>query len=66
MITLWTGGELAAAMQARPIGALPSGVGGLSIDTRSLQPGDAFGWNGGPWETHMTILRSLKRPRRLS
>ena len=29
-------------MAGRPIGAMPEGVGGISIDTRSLKPGDAF------------------------
>ena len=41
MSMLWSGAELAAAMQARVAGVLPAGVGGISIDTRSLQPGDA-------------------------
>ncbi len=39
---LWTPDAMAAAMQARPEGALPSAVTGLSIDTRTLQAGDAF------------------------
>ncbi len=42
MSMLWTGGDIAAQMQARALGALPAGIGGLSIDTRSLLPGDAF------------------------
>jgi UDP-N-acetylmuramoyl-tripeptide--D-alanyl-D-alanine ligase len=39
---LWTGAALAAATGGRPIGALPEAVTGVSIDTRSLKPGDAF------------------------
>ncbi len=39
---LWTGPELAAATGGRPIGALPTAVTGVSIDTRTLKPGDAF------------------------
>jgi len=39
---LWTGEELRQAMGARVIGALPDAIDGASIDTRTLQPGDAF------------------------
>ena len=39
---LWTVKAMADAMQAHVRGAVPSSVGGLSIDTRTLQPGDAF------------------------
>ena len=42
MSALWTGDELAAAMDGRPVGKLPEAIGGISIDTRSLQAGDAF------------------------
>lgn len=38
---LWTGDALVAAMQARAIGGAPD-VHGVSIDTRTLQPGDLF------------------------
>ncbi|HHZ09619.1 MAG TPA: UDP-N-acetylmuramoylalanyl-D-glutamyl-2, 6-diaminopimelate--D-alanyl-D-alanine ligase, partial [Rhizobiales bacterium] len=31
-----------AAMAGRPVGTMPEGVGGISIDSRSLAPGDAF------------------------
>ncbi|WP_292218658.1 UDP-N-acetylmuramoylalanyl-D-glutamyl-2,6-diaminopimelate--D-alanyl-D-alanine ligase, partial [Mesorhizobium sp.] len=30
------------AMGGRPIGVMPQGISGISIDSRSLQPGDAF------------------------
>ena len=39
---LWTGEEACEAMQARCIGALPARIEGISIDTRSLKPGDLF------------------------
>ncbi|MBB3999336.1 UDP-N-acetylmuramoylalanyl-D-glutamyl-2,6-diaminopimelate--D-alanyl-D-alanine ligase [Aureimonas pseudogalii] len=39
---LWTGAAIAEATGGRPIGAMPSSVGGVSIDTRSLEPGDVF------------------------
>lgn len=39
---LWSGEQLLAAMGARADGPMPATVGGISIDTRSLQPGDAF------------------------
>ncbi|MGC1780728.1 MAG: UDP-N-acetylmuramoylalanyl-D-glutamyl-2,6-diaminopimelate--D-alanyl-D-alanine ligase [Xanthobacteraceae bacterium] len=39
---LWTTEAMAGAMTAQRQGPLPDGVPGLSIDTRSLQPGDAF------------------------
>ena len=42
MSLLWLTNDLVEAMGGRPIGTMPEGVGGISIDTRSLQPGDAF------------------------
>jgi UDP-N-acetylmuramoyl-tripeptide--D-alanyl-D-alanine ligase len=42
MSVLWTSAELVAAMDGRPFGTLPESVGGISIDTRSMAPGDAF------------------------
>lgn len=39
---LWSGERLVAAMEARPVGGVPAAVTGASIDTRTLQPGDAF------------------------
>jgi len=39
---LWTLDTMAAAMKAERAGALRRGVPGLSIDTRSIQPGEAF------------------------
>jgi UDP-N-acetylmuramoyl-tripeptide--D-alanyl-D-alanine ligase len=39
---LWTGLALVAPLSARVDGRLPAGVNGVSIDTRTLQPGDLF------------------------
>ncbi len=39
---LWTGQEMVDAMHARPFHGLPEKVTGISIDSRTLQPGDAF------------------------
>ena len=42
MSLLWTMEELVAATGGRPIGRALEGVTGISIDTRTLNPGDAF------------------------
>ncbi|TIM61772.1 MAG: UDP-N-acetylmuramoylalanyl-D-glutamyl-2, 6-diaminopimelate--D-alanyl-D-alanine ligase, partial [Mesorhizobium sp.] len=42
MSFLWTSEDLVAAMGGRPLGPMPEGIGGISIDSRSLEPGDAF------------------------
>jgi UDP-N-acetylmuramoyl-tripeptide--D-alanyl-D-alanine ligase len=42
MKPLWTSDALVEATGGRPLGLLPAGIGGISIDTRTLQPGDAF------------------------
>ena len=42
MSALWTVEKMIEAMGARPVGRLPESVAGISIDTRSLEPGDAF------------------------
>ncbi len=39
---LWTLDAMSAAMRADPRGPLPDGVGGLSIDTRTIGAGEAF------------------------
>ena len=39
---LWTVEAMAAAMGARREGALPDSVRGISIDSRSIGPGEAF------------------------
>jgi UDP-N-acetylmuramoyl-tripeptide--D-alanyl-D-alanine ligase len=42
MASLWDGHDLLAAMSARCVGGFPEAVNGVSIDTRTLQPGDLF------------------------
>ncbi|MGN6464653.1 MAG: UDP-N-acetylmuramoylalanyl-D-glutamyl-2,6-diaminopimelate--D-alanyl-D-alanine ligase [Rhizobiaceae bacterium] len=42
MSTLWTSDAMVEAMGGRPLGRLPDAVSGISIDTRTLAPGDAF------------------------
>ncbi|WP_315923876.1 UDP-N-acetylmuramoylalanyl-D-glutamyl-2,6-diaminopimelate--D-alanyl-D-alanine ligase [Mesorhizobium sp. SP-1A] len=42
MTLLWTSDALVEATGGRPVGNMPAGVTGISIDSRSLQPGDAF------------------------
>lgn len=42
MSALWTVEAMARAMGAERHGALPHGVSGLSIDTRTMEPGEAF------------------------
>jgi UDP-N-acetylmuramoyl-tripeptide--D-alanyl-D-alanine ligase len=42
MTPLWTTEAMAKAMRAQPQGALPDSISGLSIDTRTLNRGEAF------------------------
>ena len=42
MTPLWTAQEMIEAMDGRPVGALPDGVTGISIDSRTVGAGDAF------------------------
>ncbi|MET3523102.1 UDP-N-acetylmuramoylalanyl-D-glutamyl-2,6-diaminopimelate--D-alanyl-D-alanine ligase [Mesorhizobium sp. M4B.F.Ca.ET.215.01.1.1] len=42
MSLLWTSDALVDAMGGRPIGVMPQGISGISIDSRSLESGDAF------------------------
>ncbi|MGD9767689.1 MAG: UDP-N-acetylmuramoylalanyl-D-glutamyl-2,6-diaminopimelate--D-alanyl-D-alanine ligase [Pseudolabrys sp.] len=42
MSALWTIEAMAKAMNATRQGALPASISGISIDTRTVQPGDAF------------------------
>ncbi|MFZ0839994.1 MAG: Mur ligase domain-containing protein, partial [Xanthobacteraceae bacterium] len=39
---LWTIDDMAAAMAARRAGTLPEAVTGISIDSRTIKPGEAF------------------------
>ena len=42
MEQLWSSDELLTAMNGRPVGELPSGVTGISIDSRDVPKGAAF------------------------
>ncbi|MEX0956825.1 MAG: UDP-N-acetylmuramoylalanyl-D-glutamyl-2,6-diaminopimelate--D-alanyl-D-alanine ligase [Rhizobiaceae bacterium] len=42
MSALWATDDLLAATHGRPLGHLPEQISGISIDSRSLTPGDAF------------------------
>lgn len=39
---LWNSADMVEAMEGRPVGILPAGITGISIDTRSLKEGEAF------------------------
>lgn len=39
---LWATREMTAAMEGRPVGVLPEGITGISIDSRSIGKGEAF------------------------
>lgn len=42
MSLLWSSDAMIAAMNGRPVGKLPEGITGISIDTRTLRDGEAF------------------------
>ncbi|MCX8279606.1 UDP-N-acetylmuramoylalanyl-D-glutamyl-2,6-diaminopimelate--D-alanyl-D-alanine ligase [Phyllobacterium sp. 0TCS1.6C] len=42
MSLLWTSDAMLEAMNGRPVGTLPEGITGISIDTRTLKEGEAF------------------------
>ncbi|SIQ54185.1 UDP-N-acetylmuramoyl-tripeptide--D-alanyl-D-alanine ligase [Rhizobium sp. RU35A] len=42
MTWLWNTAEMMAVMGGRPVGSGPAGVTGISIDSRSITPGEAF------------------------
>ena len=64
MASLWTGTTCCAAMSARCVGGCPEAVNGVSIDTRTLQPGDLFFAIKGEPATAMTSSpRRLRRAR---
>src|SRR6202162_4774099 len=58
---LWTSAARAAAMRAQVKGALPQAVTGLSIDSRTLAPGDAyFAIRGAVHDGHDFVAAALK------
>jgi UDP-N-acetylmuramoyl-tripeptide--D-alanyl-D-alanine ligase len=60
-IALWTSGAMAAAMRADRNGALPESISGLSIDTRTIAPGEAyFAIKGDVHDGHDFVAAALK------
>jgi UDP-N-acetylmuramoyl-tripeptide--D-alanyl-D-alanine ligase len=58
---LWTSDAMAAAMRAEIQGALPEGITGLSIDSRTLELGDAyFAIKGAVHDGHAFVDAALK------
>jgi UDP-N-acetylmuramoyl-tripeptide--D-alanyl-D-alanine ligase len=58
---LWTSAAMAEAMRAAAQGSLPSGVIGLSIDSRTLRPGEAyFAIKGDVHDGHSFVEAALK------
>lgn len=41
-VPLWRADDMIAAMNARPVNGVPDRVDGISIDSRTIKPGDAF------------------------
>jgi len=59
---LWTSQEMAAAMRATFNGALPQAVTGLSIDTRTIEPGQAyFAIKGDVHDGHDFVAAALEK-----
>src|ERR1700731_451055 len=58
---LWTSGAMAEAMRASISGALPEAVTGLSIDSRTIAPGEAyFAIKGDVHDGHDFVAAALK------
>jgi UDP-N-acetylmuramoyl-tripeptide--D-alanyl-D-alanine ligase len=58
---LWTGARLIEAMAARSQGPVPAAVTGASIDTRTLEPGDAFFAIKGERDGHDFVAAALDK-----
>jgi UDP-N-acetylmuramoyl-tripeptide--D-alanyl-D-alanine ligase len=58
---LWTGLGLIAPLRARVLGDVPAGVNGVSIDTRSLEPGDLFFAIKGERDGHDYVAAAFER-----
>jgi UDP-N-acetylmuramoyl-tripeptide--D-alanyl-D-alanine ligase len=58
---LWSGAGLIEAMAAGSRGALPEAVTGISIDTRTLEPGDAFYAITGTRDGHDFVAAALDK-----
>jgi UDP-N-acetylmuramoyl-tripeptide--D-alanyl-D-alanine ligase len=58
---LWTSAAMTAAMRAQANGVLPDGVTGLSIDSRTIAPGEAyFAIKGDVHDGHAFVAAALK------
>src|ERR1700739_1319767 len=58
---LWTSAAMTAAMRAQANGVLPDGVPGLSIDSRTIKPGEAyFAIKGDVHDGHAFVDAALK------
>ena len=58
---LWTVEAMTAAMRAVRAGALPASVPGLSIDSRTLRPGEAyFAIKGDVHDGHAFVAKALE------
>src|SRR5437762_9585658 len=58
---LWTSGAMAEAMSASINGALPEAISGLSIDSRTIKPGEAyFAIKGDVHDGHDFVEAALK------
>ncbi|MEA2819093.1 MAG: UDP-N-acetylmuramoyl-tripeptide--D-alanyl-D-alanine ligase, partial [Bradyrhizobium sp.] len=58
---LWTSSDMAAAMRAAASGALPEAISGLSIDSRTIAPGEAyFAIKGDVHDGHDFVVAALK------
>ena len=61
MTALWSQGELTAAFGAPPSAPLSAAVGGVSIDSRTLEPGDLFfAIRGAQHDGHDHVARAFE------
>ncbi len=61
MTLLWETDALLAATKGRPVGPMPEGITGISIDTRTLQPGEAyFAIKGENMDGHDFVSAAMK------
>ena len=61
MSALWTGAALAGAVDGRCDGTLPDAITGISIDTRTLRPGELFVALVGDSDGHAHVAAALER-----
>src|SRR5665213_346381 len=59
---LWTYDAFLGAMKARPLGARPESITGISIDSRTVEPGEAFfAIKGANFDGHAFAASALAR-----